>query len=122
MPEELENTASSLKIEESNAIQREPLLAFILNEFEKLYNSDASVLIAEWKKYCNHMNKKISFYKGTNQIEGYFIDIDKAKYPLGKRYAYPNEIADLINYLLSSKSSFITGQTIIIDGGFTLTK
>jgi NAD(P)-dependent dehydrogenase (short-subunit alcohol dehydrogenase family) len=41
---------------------------------------------------------------------------------LGKRYAYPNEIADLINFLLSSKSSFITGQTIVIDGGFTLTK
>ena len=76
MPKELENTASSLRIEESNAIQREPLLAFILNEFEKLYNSDASVLITEWKKYCNHMNKKIRFHEGPNQIEGYFKDID----------------------------------------------
>lgn len=52
----------------------------------------------------------------------HYKDIDKAKYPLGKRYAKTNEIADLINFLLSSKSSFITGQTIVIDGGFTLTK
>ena len=54
--------------------------------------------------------------------DDHFTKIDRAKYPLGKRYAYPNEIADLINFLLSSKSSFITGQTIVIDGGFTLTK
>jgi 3-oxoacyl-[acyl-carrier protein] reductase len=54
--------------------------------------------------------------------DDYFINIDKAKYPLGKRYAHPEEIGQLINFLLSSKSSFITGQTIIIDGGFTLTK
>jgi len=57
---------------------------------------------------------------GLNQ--GHLSNIDKAKYPLGKRYAHPNEIADLINFLLSSKSSFITGQTVVIDGGFTLSK
>jgi len=54
--------------------------------------------------------------------DDHFTNIDKAKYPLGKRYAHPNEIADLINFLLSSKSSFITGQTVVIDGGFTLSK
>ena len=52
----------------------------------------------------------------------YFTNIDKAKYLLGKRYAKASEVADVINFLLSSKSSFITGQTIIVDGGFTLTK
>ena len=33
IPEELDSIASSLRIENSNPIQREPLLAFILNEF-----------------------------------------------------------------------------------------
>ena len=46
--------------------------------------------------------------------------IDMAKYPLGNRYAQPQEIADLIEYLLGSKASFITGQNFTIDGGFTL--
>jgi NAD(P)-dependent dehydrogenase (short-subunit alcohol dehydrogenase family) len=52
----------------------------------------------------------------------YFTNLDKEKYLLGKRYAKPSEIADVIDFLLSSKSSFITGQTIVVDGGFTLTK
>ena len=54
--------------------------------------------------------------------DDYFTKIDKSKYLLGKRYAHPNEISDAINFLISKKSSFITGQTIIIDGGFTLIK
>ena len=54
--------------------------------------------------------------------DDYFTKIDKSKYLLGKRYANPREISDVINFLLSNNSSFITGQTIIVDGGFTLTK
>ncbi len=37
--------------------------------------------------------------------------------PLG-RNGKPEEVADLVHYLLSSKSSFITGETIVIDGGY----
>jgi len=54
--------------------------------------------------------------------DNYFTKIDKAKYLLGKRYAKSSEISDVINFLLSPKSSFITGETIIVDGGLTLTK
>lgn len=59
--------------------------------------------------------------KKLNQ-DDYFTRIDKSKYILGKRYARTKEITDVINFLLSKNSSFITGQTIIVDGGFTLTK
>ena len=61
------------------------------------------------------LNKKLN-------DDDYFTKIDKSKYLLGKRYAKTNEISDVINFLLSKNSSFITGQTIIVDGGFTLTK
>ncbi len=54
--------------------------------------------------------------------DDYFTKIDKSKYLLGKRFANVREISDVINFLLSNNSSFITGQTIIVDGGFTLTK
>jgi len=54
--------------------------------------------------------------------DDYFTKIDKSKYILGKRYAKVGEISDVINFLLSKNSSFCTGQTIIVDGGFTLTK
>ena len=76
MPIEIEKIASSLRIEKTNPIQREPLLAFILNEFENLYNSDSLTWIAEWKKYCNHINKPVSFNHHNELINGLFIDIN----------------------------------------------
>jgi NAD(P)-dependent dehydrogenase (short-subunit alcohol dehydrogenase family) len=45
---------------------------------------------------------------------------DMAKYPLGARYAEPNEVAGVIAFLISDHSSFITGQNLTVDGGFSL--
>ena len=42
----------------------------------------------------------------------------KAKIPLG-RFGKTTEVADLILYLASSASDLVTGQDILIDGGFT---
>ena len=38
------------------------------------------------------------------------------KVPLG-RFGKPEEIADMVTFLLSSKSGFMTGSEIVIDGG-----
>lgn len=43
---------------------------------------------------------------------------DAEKYLL-KRYGKPEEVARAITFLLSDASSFITGDTILVDGGFT---
>ena len=43
-----------------------------------------------------------------------------ARTPL-KRLGDPEDIAKLVFFLLSEDSSFITGETIVIDGGITLT-
>ena len=37
--------------------------------------------------------------------------------PLG-RMAYPEEIAKVVSFLISPDNTYITGQTIIVDGGF----
>ena len=47
------------------------------------------------------------------------LEEDKKKYPL-KRYGKPEEIAYATIYLLSDASSWVTGSSIIIDGGYTL--
>ena len=48
-----------------------------------------------------------------DQIEAY-----KAKYPLG-RYGKPEEIAYAAIYLLSDAAAWVTGTSIVIDGGST---
>lgn len=49
-----------------------------------------------------------------------FLEHSKATHPLG-RPGTPEEIADLIAFLVSPASSWITGETIAIDGGRHLT-
>ena len=44
---------------------------------------------------------------------------DMQKYPL-KRYGEPEDIAYGIVYLLSDASSWVTGHSLVIDGGYTL--
>ena len=37
-----------------------------------------------------------------------------------KRFAQPDEIAETVSFLCSNKNTYLTGQNIIIDGGFTI--
>lgn len=43
----------------------------------------------------------------------------KRKYPL-KRFGQPEDVARCVIYLLSDASSFMTGSSILLDGGFSL--
>jgi len=54
----------------------------------------------------------------AHQLSAESIRADKDRYPLGKRYAQAGEISSTIRFLLSSDSSFITGQNIVVDGGY----
>ncbi|MFC6876148.1 SDR family NAD(P)-dependent oxidoreductase [Flavobacterium myungsuense] len=51
----------------------------------------------------------------AKQVSAEAIIVDRKKYPLG--YGKPEDIAHLALFLLSDKSSWITGTTITIDGG-----
>ena len=46
--------------------------------------------------------------------------MEKAKTALLGRVAQPKEIAETILFLASDKASFITGQTILVDGGYSI--
>ena len=58
---------------------------------------------------------------------GFSADLDSSEFgaqmlariPIG-RFGEPPEIADAVVFLAASRSSLITGQTLVIDGGFTI--
>ena len=55
------------------------------------------------------------FVNGNQQAREGFI----ALHPIG-RPGKPEEIADAVMYLCSDKATFITGQSLAVDGGFTV--
>lgn len=55
------------------------------------------------------------YHEGENET---FVKKYSAKVPLGRK-ADVSEISGTVIYLASSESSYVTGQNIIVDGGFT---
>ena len=55
----------------------------------------------------------------NNQPES-FIKSYSERVVLGKRMATPNDLIDILLFLLSDGSKYTTGQNIVIDGGFSL--
>jgi NAD(P)-dependent dehydrogenase (short-subunit alcohol dehydrogenase family) len=58
--------------------------------------------------------------EGQSEVSHEARQADVQRYPLGKRYAKVEEVVAAIRFLLSTESSFITGQDLVIDGGFCL--
>lgn len=61
------------------------------------------IIVSEWKK-------------ASQRKETYLRDIDHAQHPVG-RAGRPEDIAAMVEYLLSEKADFITGQNFTVDGG-----
>ena len=55
----------------------------------------------------------------TGTISEADLEKNKQAYPMG-RYGEPEDIAHAIIYLLSDASSWVTGHTLVVDGGVTL--
>lgn len=54
-----------------------------------------------------------------SEIDSKLLESDKLKYPL-KRYGTPKEVGYSAVYLLSDATKWMTGSSLLIDGGYTL--
>ena len=81
-------------------------------------------LAIEWARYGIRVNTIAPGYVRTELLEELFrsgrVDRDALirRTPLG-RLAEAEEIAELAFFLASAKASYVTGQTVGIDGGWT---
>ena len=57
-------------------IQREPLLAFIFNNFEELLSKNMEEIIKKWEYLCNHMNSFVKFHYSKQIVEGKFVGLN----------------------------------------------
>jgi NAD(P)-dependent dehydrogenase (short-subunit alcohol dehydrogenase family) len=81
-------------------------------------------LAAEWAPHGVRVNAVAPGYTRTDLIE-HLVDTDMARdywiagTPLG-RMGTPDEIASAVLFLASEAASFVTGETLVADGGYTL--
>jgi len=75
--------------------------------------------LAEYNILVNSVSPGFVLTNLTKKILGKEITKLKSKIPI-KRMANTEEIINLIIFLSSSYNSYITGENIIIDGGFTI--
>lgn len=80
-------------------------------------------LAADWSQHNIRINAVAPGYVETDltaamrQNKGIYDSI-AAKIPLG-RFAQPAELVDLVTYLASEASSYVTGQIFVADGGYS---
>lgn len=71
----------------------------------------------KWNIRCNAVSPGglVDSQRGGSE----FMKVYSAKTPLG-RMVHSGEVAEVVRFLISDKSKYITGQNILIDGGWTI--
>lgn len=82
-------------------------------------------LAVEWAASGIRVNAVSPWFTKTPLTEGYLHNIEKmnsitTRTPLN-RVAEAREISSIISFLAMDKSSFVTGQNIVADGGMSVT-
>ncbi len=114
---------------------KEPKLGYLLtNSVRLLTTAYLKSLSDSVAKYGIRVNQILCGYVATKRLISHFDEMASIKgikaeelrnsivkdIPIG-RFAIPEEIANVANFLVSSEASYITGQSIVVDGGLIRT-
>lgn len=95
--------------------------------FAVIYSATKAGIISLTKSFARKLGDKVR----VNAVAPGLIDTPLTEslgndpswttdFSIIKRVGKPNEIADAVEFLLSDKSTYITGHILTVDGGFTL--
>ena len=76
-PESLRNEATSMLIATGNPVQRERLMADIVNGLESLLEPFSKEICNRWMALCAHTNDTVTFHSPTAVVEGIFEGLDE---------------------------------------------
>ena len=91
-----------------NALTREWAIAVASDNVLVNCVVPAECITPQYQKWFDSLNDPEATRKGIEHLV-----------PLGERMTTPEELADMIVFLASPRSSHTTGQIIFVDGGYT---
>lgn len=75
-PRKLQATAVSVRMVLRRSVQRELLLAGVLNRLEGLLPPDPAEVVPQWLERCAHRDTPVRFHGPREQVEGLFLGLD----------------------------------------------
>lgn len=78
LPQGLAVEATSARLITGQALQRERLLAAVLNRLEPLLDGDPQAVVDQWLPLCVHRDQTVRFHGADGEIEGLFDGLDEA--------------------------------------------
>jgi BirA family biotin operon repressor/biotin-[acetyl-CoA-carboxylase] ligase len=87
-PKQLRSAVTSALIETGETLERELVLARLLDRLEEVLAGDLPAVPQLWLERCDHLGQKMGFFDGGKQLEGKFTGVDEDGHGLvqqGKR-------------------------------------
>ncbi|MCH7851241.1 MAG: biotin--[acetyl-CoA-carboxylase] ligase [Candidatus Marinimicrobia bacterium] len=84
-PKKLRPAVTSALIEKGEALERELVLARVLDRLEEILAGDLAAVPQLWLERCEHLGHKMGFYDDGEQLQGKFTGIDDQGHGLVQR-------------------------------------